>query len=95
MMLTLHKNDDFTRFVSCAGGVRLIMILAQAVKRIGKQNAPPVFPDGRQFTCNSKPSLTSENNLIRSEIFRGKISQRKDQNNKKRLEERTLPAPNS
>jgi hypothetical protein len=95
MTLALNKNDGFARFVSCVAGAGLLMILSQAAKRVINAKAHHVFPDGFKFTGGFKPEATDRNNLTRGGIFRGKVSRRKNQNTKKRLEERTPPAPNS
>jgi hypothetical protein len=95
MALILDKNDGFARFAPCAGGVGLIMILTQAAWCVSNSKTQPVFPDGFKFTGGFKTSKTRRNNLTRGGIFRGKVSQRKNQNNINRLEERTPPAPNT
>jgi len=53
-----------------------------------------VFSAGKRLTDDFKPAV-KDKNLIRRGIFRGKISRRKTQTNKNRLEERTPSAPNS
>jgi len=95
MTLTFNKNAGFARFVSCAEGAGLLMILSQAARCVINSQAHPVFPEGFKFTDGFKTPTTRRNNLTRGGIFRGKISQRKNQNIINRLEERTLPAPNS
>ena len=94
MTLTFNKNDGFTRFVSCAESAGLLMILSQAARCVSNSQMHPVFPDGFKFTGGFKTPPTRRNNLTRGGIFRGKVSQRTNQNNVNRLEERTLPAPN-
>jgi hypothetical protein len=95
MMLRLDKNDGFTRFASCAAGAGLLMILSPAARCVINSQTHPAFPEGFKFTDGFKMPTTRRNNLTRGGIFRGKVSQRKDQNKINRLEERTLPAPNS
>jgi len=53
-----------------------------------------IFPAGRNFGC-LKQATMNKINLTRHEVFRGKISQRKNQTNQTDLEERTLLAPKS
>ena len=95
MTLTLDKNEFFTRFVPCVRGAGLIKILSQVARRVMDGDGLSVFSAGKRFTDDFKPAVMNKINLTRSEIFRGKILQRKTQTKKLRLEERTLPAPNS
>jgi hypothetical protein len=95
MTLTLNKNAGFARFASCAAGAGVFMILVQAARCASSSPAHPVFPDGFKFTGGFKTPTTRRNNLTRGGIFRGKVSQRKNQHHINRLEERTPPAPNS
>jgi len=94
-MLTLAKNDSFARFAPCVCGAGLIKILSQVARRVMGGVRFSVFSAGKRFTDDFKPVVKSKNNLTRREIFRGKISRRKTQTNRNRLEERTPPAPNS
>ena len=95
MTLALDKNGFFARFASCVRGAGLIKILLQVARRSMDGDGVSVFSAGKGFAGGFKPALTDMNNLMRREIFRGKILRRKTQTNKNRLEERTPPAPNS
>jgi hypothetical protein len=95
MTLTLDKNDVFERFVSCVRDAGLIKISAQVARRAMDGDGLSDFSAGKRFADDFKPAVKDKNNLTRRGIFRGKISRRKTQTNKNRLEERTPPAPNS
>jgi hypothetical protein len=51
-----------------------------------------ILPEAARSDCVPLP--LNKMNLTRREIFRGKVSLRKNQPNKTDLEERTQPAPN-
>jgi hypothetical protein len=95
MMLIPNKNDGLTCFASCAEGAGLLMILSLAARCVINSKTHPAFPEGFKFTDGFKTPTTRRNNLTRGGIFRGKVSQRKNQNKINRLEERTPPAPNT
>jgi hypothetical protein len=95
MKLILDKNDYFTRFASCVGDAGLVKVLSQVARRAMDGDGLSVFNAGKRFTDDFKPAVNNDNNLMRCGIFRGKISRRKTQTNRNRLEERTPPAPNS
>ena len=95
MTLTFNKNDGFARFVSCVNAAGLLKISLQVARRVCSSKTHPVFPAGFKFTDGFNPAAASRNNLTRGGIFRGKVSQRKNQNIINRLEERTPLAPNS
>ena len=82
------------RFASCARVARLLKILPEAARRAVDGEAFLIFPAVRNFGDDFAQATMSKINLTRSEIFRGKVSQRKNQPNKTDLEERTQPAPN-
>jgi hypothetical protein len=94
MTLTFDKNQLIMRFASCVRGAGLIKILSQVARRAMDGEGLSVFSAGKRFTDDFKPAVKDRNNLTRRGIFRGKISRRKTQTNKNRLEERTPPAPN-
>jgi hypothetical protein len=54
-----------------------------------------IFPAGRNFGDAFAQTIMNKKNLTCREVFRGKISQRKNQTNQTDLEERTLLAPKS
>jgi hypothetical protein len=89
------------RFASCARVARLLKILPEAARRAVDGEALFLnFPAVRNFSDDFTQVTTSNNiNLTRREIFRGKVSLRKNQQNNQQnktdLEERTQPAPNS
>jgi hypothetical protein len=95
MMLTLDKNESFTRFAPCVRVGGLLKISAQVARRAMDGEGLSVFSAGKRFTDDFKPAVKEKSNLTRRGIFRGKISRWKTQTNKNRLEERTPPAPNS
>jgi hypothetical protein len=91
--LTLDKNDFFSRFVSCARNLSLLKISALVARGVMDGGRLAIFPAGLNFADNFKPAIIIKINLTRREIFRGKISQRKNQIKPTDLEERTQPAP--
>jgi hypothetical protein len=95
MALILDKNIFFARFVSCVRAAGLLRILPEAAGCAKAGGTFLISPVGFGFSDDFKPALPDAKNLTRCGIFRGKISQPKTQTNKNRLEERTLPAPNS
>jgi hypothetical protein len=82
------------RFASCARVARLLKILPEAARRAEDGEAFLIFPAVRNFGDDFTQATTININLTRREIFRGKVSLRKNQTNKTDLEERTQPAPN-
>jgi hypothetical protein len=88
--LTLNKM----RFASCVRVTRLLHILPEAARRAVDGEAFLIFPAVRNFGGGFTQATMSKTNLTRSEIFRGKVSSRKNQPNQTDLEERTPPAPN-
>jgi hypothetical protein len=94
MMPTSYKNHRLGRFVSCVDDAGLLKILSPAASHLFGKKAHPVFPAGFIFTDAFNPAPAGKINLTRGGIFRGKVSQRKNQTNKNRLEERTPSAPN-
>ena len=89
------KNIFFERFASCLRGVGLLKILSQAAGCALAGETSLISPVGFGFSDHLQPALPDTTNLTGGGIFRGKVSQPKTQTNKKRLEERTLSAPNS
>ena len=87
--LTLEKM----RFASCMRVARLLMILPEAARRAVDGEAFLIFPAVRNFSDDFTQATINKMNLTRREIFRGKVSVRKNQQNKTDLEERTQPAP--
>jgi hypothetical protein len=81
------------RFASCARVARLLKILPEAARRAVDGEAFLIFPAGLYFNGDFRPTPMNKINLTCREIFRGKVSQRKNQPNKTDLEERTQPAP--
>jgi hypothetical protein len=82
------------RFASCVRVTRLLQILPEAARRAVDGEAFLILPASLHFNGGFRPSPMNKINLTRHEIFRGKISQRKNQPNQTDLEERTLTAPN-
>jgi len=91
MKTTLVLNK--LRFASCVRVARLLKILPEAARRAMVGEAFLIFPAGVDFSGDFRPAPMNKIDLTRHEIFRGKISQRKTQNNKTDLEERTQLAP--
>jgi len=80
------------RFASCARVARLLKILPEAASRAVGGEAFLILPAGRNY-CGVFAQVTmNRTNLIRREIFRGKVSSRKNQTNQTDLEERTQTA---
>jgi hypothetical protein len=94
MKLTTDNYKFFARFVSCVRGAGLLKKLPVAAGHAPTDGMFLISTFGFGFSDDFKPAFTNTNNLTRCGIFRGKISQRKTQTNKKLLEERTLLAPN-
>jgi hypothetical protein len=82
------------RFASCARVTRLLQILPEAARRAVDGEAFLIFPTVGNSVGVFTQATMSKINLTRREIFRGKVSLRKNQQNKTDLEERTQPAPN-
>jgi len=68
------------RFASCARVARLLMILPEAARRAVDGGAF-LIPALLKFSGDSSPAPMNKTNLTRHEIFRGKISLRKNQHN--------------
>jgi hypothetical protein len=82
-------------FASCVRVARLLKILPEAARRAVDGEVFLTFPVGRVSGDDFTQATMNVNNLTRRGIFRGKISQRKNQPNITDLEERTQFAPNS
>jgi hypothetical protein len=95
MNMKLDGNKILRRFVPCVHGMGLIVVMPEAAGCTLGGRTFSFSPAGFGFSDDFKPAFLPINNLTRSGFFRGKIPQRKTQNNKHRLEERTLTAPNS
>jgi hypothetical protein len=88
-----EKNIEKRRFVACATGARLLSICMRAARRA------PASESGSRFHLSagcisrdrseSGSQKTNTINLMRCEIFRGKVPPRKTQNQKHHLEIRT------
>jgi len=89
--LTLNKM----RFASCTRVARLLRILPEAARPALDGGEFLIFSAGRNFDDGFTQATMNKMNLTRHEVFRGKISRRKNQTNQTDLEERTLLAPNS
>jgi hypothetical protein len=83
------------RFASCARVARLLKIQPEAARRTVDGEVFLNFPVGRVSGDDFTQATMNKNNLTCREIFRGKISQRKNQQIITDLEERTQSAPNS
>jgi len=85
-----QKNIVNTRFAACTDNARLINFLMDAARRAiaGGRFWEFNFSTGGHFRDSFIP-LTGKNNLTRHEIFRGKLSRRKNQKQNNHLEERT------
>jgi hypothetical protein len=94
MKLTLNKNEIFARFASCVRGAGLLKNPSEAAECALTDGALRISTVSFGFDNDFKPAVANTNILTRRGIFRGKISRRKTQTNKNRLEERTPPAPN-
>src|ERR1039457_3317617 len=90
--MNCETNIENRRFAACAAGARLLSICVRAARRA------PGSKSGSQFHlsagCNSRGRFKSvsqktNKNLMRCEIFRGKVPPRKTQNQKHHLETRT------
>jgi len=79
-------------FAACTRGTWLLIFLPEAARRATANglSGESGFSAGCHFRGDFTP-LMSKNILTRCEIFRGKISRRKNQNKNNRLEERTHP----
>jgi len=95
MRPTFAENKFFARFVSCVRGAGLLKSLAQAAGCAMAGESFLFSPVSFGFSDDFNPALPDAKNLNGGGIFRGKISRPKTQTNKHRLEERTLPAPNT
>jgi hypothetical protein len=95
-MTTMRIQNKFLEcFVPCVRGRGLIVVMAEAARCALGGGTFSISPVGFDFCDDFQPAFPLVNNLTRSSFFRGKILQRKTQNNKHSLEERTLSAPNS
>jgi hypothetical protein len=95
MMLIFNNNEWFPRFASCVDGAGMLSLCPQVAGCTIDGEGLSIYSAGNSFTDDFKPVVTSIINITRCGIFRGKVSQRKTQNHKKRLEERTLSATHS
>jgi len=77
-------------FAACTQGSRLLIFLSEAARRATTGGLFPEFQfsAGGHFRDDFAPLMAS-NILTRHEIFRGKVSRRKNQNQITYLEERT------
>jgi len=94
MKLTLNKNEIFARFASCVRGAGLLKNSSEVAGRTLADGVLRISTVSFGFDNDFKSAVANTNILTRRGIFRGKISRRKTQTNKNRLEERTPPAPN-
>jgi hypothetical protein len=88
--MKLQKNIAGKCFAACTQGARLLIFLSEAARRATAGGMSWEF--GFSASCHFRDDFTprmSENNLTRHEIFRGKVSRRKNQNKKQHLDERT------
>ena len=76
-----QKNIAVKRFAACMTGPRLLIFLLEAARRAtaGGLFLSFNFSAGCHFRDDFTP-LMNANNLTRHEIFRGKVSRRKNQN---------------
>ena len=96
MTMTLNKNDLFCAlcFLRARRGT-VKNFTASGEMRDWPAKCFQFFPPVSISPTISSRHHQAQTNLTRCGIFRGKVSRRKTQTNKNRLEERTLPAPNS
>jgi hypothetical protein len=75
------KNIANKCFAACTESVRLLDFFTDVARRATTDGLFPEFQlsTGGHFRDGFIP-LTAENNLTRREIFRGKVSRRKNQN---------------
>jgi hypothetical protein len=93
MTQTLNKNTVLTgRIAPCAGGLWLLITLAQAARR-AMAGGVFVSPAGLIICDDFSPMPINKMNLVRRGICRGRISLRK-KSKLTNLEERTQSAPN-
>jgi hypothetical protein len=78
------------RFASCARGAGLLITLGATARLARSGGTVSISPAGGAFSDDFKPAPMNSNNLTSRGIYRGKISQRNNQNH---LEERTPSAP--
>ncbi|HAO77471.1 MAG TPA: hypothetical protein DCQ92_00580 [Verrucomicrobia subdivision 3 bacterium] len=86
------KNIAGKCFAACTEGSRLLIFLSEAARRATAGGLSWEF--GFSASCHFRDDFTplmSKNILTRCEIFRGKVSRRKNQKPKQHLEERTQP----
>ena len=95
MRRNLNKNKFLARFVPCVRGAGLLKILPQAAGCALAGGTFLISPVGFGSSDDFRPALPDTTHLTSGGIFRGKVSQPTTQTNNNRLEERTLPAPNS
>jgi hypothetical protein len=92
---TLRYNLHLNRFAACTEGSRLLIFLSEAARRATTGGMSWEF--GFSASCHFRDDFTppmSADSLTRHEIFRGKVSRRKNQNQKQHLDERTHPRQN-
>jgi len=86
------KNIAVKCIAACVESSRLLNFLSEAARRAttGGFSWEFGFSASSHFRDDFSPLMTA-NILKRHEIFRGKVSRRKNQKQKNHLEERTLP----
>jgi hypothetical protein len=86
------KNIVVKCFAACTESLRLLTFLSEAARRAatGGRSWEFGFSASSHFRGDFSPLMNS-GILTRHEIFRGKVSRRKNQKTKYNLEERTLP----
>jgi hypothetical protein len=74
------KNIAENRFAACTNGARLLTFLPDAARRAtaGRFSFTFQFSAGNSFRDYSVPTA-NKNSFTRCEIFRGKVSRRKNQ----------------
>jgi hypothetical protein len=86
-----HKKNIVGKcFAACTEGSRLLIFLSEAARRAtaGGMSWEFGYSASSHYRDDFTPPM-SKNILTRREIFRGKVSRRKNQNQKPHLEERT------
>ncbi|HEY2329739.1 MAG TPA: hypothetical protein VGI63_07995 [Verrucomicrobiae bacterium] len=78
--MNLQKNIASCRFAACADGVRLVKICVRAAGRApASKSVSKVHLSAGGFHGGYTPGSRHKINLTRCEIFRGKVSRRKNQ----------------
>jgi hypothetical protein len=85
-----ETNIENRRFAACVAGARLLSIYVRAARRApASKSGSPVHLSAGGIFRDRFPSVSQkhdQNNLMRCEIFRGKVPPRKTQNQKHHLE---------